>query len=205
MVDSPHSTLTGADLHEPKGIASADAGDVYVADGAGSGTMTPSASLSGAFGNRLLHVQEVQTAGTTAASRTATAWTAHTLNSTATNEITGASLAANTITLPAGTYYIDAWSTHYFSGNASSNYVRMRVYNVSASSTILRGGTFITSNSGASSIVTASPSFVRGRFTIASPSNITVQYYSTQGGAPVGLAAAAETEVYTDVMVWKVA
>lgn len=35
-----HSSLTGADLHEPKGVASAAANQVYVADGAGSGTWT---------------------------------------------------------------------------------------------------------------------------------------------------------------------
>lgn len=33
-----HANLTGADLHEPKGAASASANTVYVADGAGSGT-----------------------------------------------------------------------------------------------------------------------------------------------------------------------
>lgn len=33
-----HQDLTGADLHEPKGVASAASGRVYVADGAGSGT-----------------------------------------------------------------------------------------------------------------------------------------------------------------------
>lgn len=33
-----HSALTGADLHEPKGVASASANTVYVANGAGSGT-----------------------------------------------------------------------------------------------------------------------------------------------------------------------
>lgn len=33
-----HNTLTGADLHEPKGVASASADTVYVADGSGSGT-----------------------------------------------------------------------------------------------------------------------------------------------------------------------
>ena len=33
-----HSALTGANLHEPKGVASASVGQVYVADGAGSGT-----------------------------------------------------------------------------------------------------------------------------------------------------------------------
>lgn len=33
-----HSTLTTTNLHEPKGVASATAGQVYVADGAGSGS-----------------------------------------------------------------------------------------------------------------------------------------------------------------------
>lgn len=35
-----HSALTGSDLHEPKGIASANSGELYVADGAGSGAFT---------------------------------------------------------------------------------------------------------------------------------------------------------------------
>jgi hypothetical protein len=35
-----HKDLTGADLHEPKGITSATLGQVYVADGAGSGAWT---------------------------------------------------------------------------------------------------------------------------------------------------------------------
>lgn len=35
-----HSTLTGADLHEPKGAAAAASGTVYVSDGAGSGSWT---------------------------------------------------------------------------------------------------------------------------------------------------------------------
>jgi hypothetical protein len=37
-----HKDLTGADLHEPKGIASATAGQILVADGAGSGAWTDS-------------------------------------------------------------------------------------------------------------------------------------------------------------------
>lgn len=37
MTDVLHSGLTGADLHEPKGVASATNGQVYVANGAGSG------------------------------------------------------------------------------------------------------------------------------------------------------------------------
>lgn len=38
MANVAHSTLTGAELHEPKGVASAPAGTVYVANGSGSGS-----------------------------------------------------------------------------------------------------------------------------------------------------------------------
>lgn len=38
MPDVAHSTLTGADLHEPKGVSGASVDTVYVANGAGSGT-----------------------------------------------------------------------------------------------------------------------------------------------------------------------
>lgn len=37
MANVAHSSLTGASLHEPKGVASANAYEVYVADGAASG------------------------------------------------------------------------------------------------------------------------------------------------------------------------
>jgi hypothetical protein len=36
-----HKDLTGDELHEPKGVASAAEGTVYVADGSGSGTWSP--------------------------------------------------------------------------------------------------------------------------------------------------------------------
>lgn len=38
MADVAHATLTGADLHEPKGVATAASGTVYISDGAGSGS-----------------------------------------------------------------------------------------------------------------------------------------------------------------------
>jgi hypothetical protein len=37
MANVTHASLTGANLHEPKGVATATSGQVYVADGAGSG------------------------------------------------------------------------------------------------------------------------------------------------------------------------
>lgn len=46
MPNIEHSSLTAAELHEPKGVSSASSGDVYVADGAGSGTWA-TAQLNG--------------------------------------------------------------------------------------------------------------------------------------------------------------
>lgn len=40
MANVNHSTLTDPYLHEPKGVASASSGDVYLANGSGSGTWT---------------------------------------------------------------------------------------------------------------------------------------------------------------------
>lgn len=40
MAKVQHAALTGADLHEPKAVAAANAGEVYLTDGAASGTMT---------------------------------------------------------------------------------------------------------------------------------------------------------------------
>ena len=40
MANVEHSTLTGSDLHEPKGVAAASANEVYVANGSASGAWT---------------------------------------------------------------------------------------------------------------------------------------------------------------------
>ena len=49
MVDINHNNLTGADLHEPKGAATAPAGSVYVADAGTSGVWTPVHAYVGAY------------------------------------------------------------------------------------------------------------------------------------------------------------
>ncbi len=53
-----HSALTGADLHEPKGVAAAGAGEVYLSNGAGSGSwVVPPYTLTGV-------IDDVSTAST---------------------------------------------------------------------------------------------------------------------------------------------
>jgi hypothetical protein len=47
MANVNHNTLTDPYLHEPKGVASAASGEVYVANGAGSGAWTAKETLVG--------------------------------------------------------------------------------------------------------------------------------------------------------------
>ena len=49
MANVNHGTLTDPYLHEPKGIASASAGEIYIADGAGSGAWTQGHRHVGGF------------------------------------------------------------------------------------------------------------------------------------------------------------
>lgn len=51
MANVEHSSLTGSALHEPKGVASANSGSVYVANGSGSGTWQPIHSHASAATN----------------------------------------------------------------------------------------------------------------------------------------------------------
>ena len=48
MANVNHSSLTDPLIHEPKGVASASVGKVYVANGSGSGTWTSKETLVGA-------------------------------------------------------------------------------------------------------------------------------------------------------------
>lgn len=56
-----HSSLTGANVHEPKHIESANAGEVYVANGSGGGTWTPQASAVGV--PLTVTIDDISTAG----------------------------------------------------------------------------------------------------------------------------------------------
>lgn len=67
-----HSALTGANLHEPKGVATASVGQVYVADGAASGVWqkigTSELDTAELFNSNEIYLQavidDVSTAGT---------------------------------------------------------------------------------------------------------------------------------------------
>ncbi len=81
-----------------------------------------------------MHVQNQQVAGQIGQNSSAGAHITLNLNTVVTNDITGASLAANAITLPAGTYYINAYYNSY-----KARATRMQLYNNTAAAIAILG------------------------------------------------------------------
>lgn len=206
MADVQHSQLTDPSLHEPKGIASADANRVYVSNGVGGGSWTqvPNDALSptaNAFQGQLLHVRDEKPSGTAGGTFTSGSWVTRTLNTSLTNEITSASLGSNQITLPAGTYFIQATAPAYFIGVN-----KLRFQNITDGTTTLIGQN--TSRVDLSNNVQAGVAHLTGRFTIAGTKVFELQHrgqttLSTEGlGVPASLGV---VEVYSEVLIWKIA
>ena len=146
----------------------------------------------------VLHVQEQQATNTGGGAFTSGAWRTRVLNTTLENDLGGSPLASNQITLPAGTYEIDARAP---AAGVSNNQARLQ--NITDAATTLPGSSVFLSNA---NNVTGY-SFVRGRFTIAGTKVFELQHQcgttSANGfGSPgnVGL-----TEVYSDVILRKIA
>lgn len=220
MVDVAHSAMTGVDLHIIKGADTATAGQVPIADGLGDAPFGTPATAS-AFGTNFLHIQETASG----AGPTLTNAMRRPLNSVLINNITAASLVANQITLPAGTYQVDISSSIYGAGQFA-----LYLYNITTSADIVRGrpvtitagvlngaGTYVASmgintNGTVASITNGSLSLtapvvtvdlvLKNRFTLASVSVLELRINasaSVSGGQAYGGA-----NIYTDAQFWKV-
>ena len=75
---------------------------------------------------------ETQANGTDGGASVATTWTTRVLNTTVINGITGASLATNQVTLPAGTYTVTV-----FSPFRNTNLTKIRLYNITDSASLM--------------------------------------------------------------------
>lgn len=142
----------------------------------------------------IFHVQNQQTAGTQGG--TSSTDTVHTrvLNTSVYNAITGASLGSNQITLPAGTYDVEAMAAHQDTGKA-----RLSLYNVSDSAVELLGLSDYCIGGTTGTLV-----HVAGQITLAEEKVFELRHYIQTGDATWGLGraeAAGRTEVYSDVMI----
>jgi hypothetical protein len=154
------------------------------------------ASAGGIFESQLLHVRDEKSSGTGGGTASATTDNVRVLNTILTNEITSASLSSNIITLPTGTYYINATiPTHQNLSN------RAHLYNTADSSIEILG----TSQNGAQFGNDSTSIFITGRFTISAQKTFQIRHYTTRTGSLGEVAGDGRTEVYTDVQIWKVA
>jgi hypothetical protein len=164
-------------------------------------------SRLGVFESQLLHVRDEK--GTTVGGGTSLAYDGsnyssgvqtRTLNTIKTNEITGASLSSNQITLPAGTYYIHSSVPGQKVGN-SHHYL----YNVTDTSNTL------TSTTGGvpTSIGITLRSEIYGRFTINSSKVFEIKHFTRYAFSTFGLGEynniGTFPSVYTEVKIWRTA
>jgi len=169
-------------------------------------TRASGASVVSGFEGQLLHIQDQKSAGTSGGTATSGSFQTRDLNTVLTNEITGASLSSNQITLPAGTYYIQA---HSPAAGVDSHQTRLR--NITDGSDTLLG----TSERAENNIGTANPgnirttsrSIIEGRFTIASTKTFEVQHRVQTTLATKGFGVEntfGVTQLYSDAKIWKV-
>ena len=157
-------------------------------------------SRLGVFESQLLHVRDEKASGTAGGTFTSGAWRTRTLNTIKTNEITGASLSSNQITLPAGTYYIDASAPAYNNQRHQS-----ALYNTTDSSFEIIGTSEY--NHGTSTNVT-NRSFVKGRFTISAQKTLELQHQAALTDTTYGFgvdSAFGQVSVYAEVQIWRTA
>ena len=145
------------------------------------------------------YFREEQASGTSGGLFTAGSFATRVLNTTVYNGIAGVSLGSNQITLPAGTYEIEARApAHRVAQHAT------RLYNVTDASVILVGS----SSSNVTTTIATTDSWVRGVFTIADTKVIRLEHRCTTTRAADGLGLAAgfgQNEVYSEVKITRIA
>tara|TARA_R100000329_G_C7566999_1_gene200602 strand:+ start:32 stop:604 length:573 start_codon:yes stop_codon:yes gene_type:complete len=120
------------------------------------------------------------------------------LNTVKTNEITGASLSSNQITLPAGTYFCEA-----FANGCMVDHHRAFLYNVTDSSVELIGQQYYAT---AFSNLGDNTSMIFGRFTISAQKVFELRHRTQSAKADIGLGHYmndTRNSVYADVLIRK--
>lgn len=180
-----------------------DAGATSIVD-ADITDMREQAAIGGniaAGSNSYVLIRDQKASGTDGGASVASAWTARVLNTEASDDDGVASLAANRVTLAAGTYECRI-SAPFFSTPGAR--VKVRLRNVTDGATVLVGTNGYAVDAGCEC-------FIAGRFTIAAGKELEVQYYKTVAQASTGLGvngatgADGEVEVYTVAEFRKVA
>ena len=145
------------------------------------------------FHTNVLHAQDQKASTVEGGNSSSDTEYVRTLNTLTVNEISGASLASNRITLPAGTYYIEASAPSYRSSRG-----RLTLYNYTDSvDEIIGPCCWNDSTAGGTS------DYVMGIFTITAAKEFQLKH-SIDGGTTSGLGLASDEgqlEIYCDVWI----
>lgn len=146
----------------------------------------------------LFHIQDQKSSGTDGGTFTSGSYQTRDLNTSLVNNISGASLSSDVITLPAGTYEVLAFAAAY-----DCSYHQLRIRNTTDSATLCRGVVVYANTSNN----VANTALVAGQFTLAASKSIELQHRcnSTKSSTGFGLAASFGIEVYADIQIRKVA
>lgn len=152
----------------------------------------------GPVGSRLLHIRDEKTSGTSPANITSGAYRTRELTTVKTNEISGASLASNQITLPAGTY----WGEFRASGSGlRSNKVKLR--DVTNSADLVVGESNFDGTFGTDGYTDRTWAMGEGRFTLAGTVLVELQHQCGTTGPGGTVTSFGDVEVYANVKIWK--
>jgi hypothetical protein len=212
MATISHKNLTGNQIHEPKGADVANANEIYVSNGSGSGTWkkieaTEMEASAKPFAAQLFHIRDQQTQNTdsTNSAFVSGSWTINSFNTAVTNEISGA-LSSGAFTLPAGTYFIDATFQRKVGGSAGT--VRVRLQNVTDGTTAIWGPNSdmnFFSPAGGGAMDAPCVLVIAGRFTINAPKTFEIQGRTTNATITLAPKSNLGPEVYSDAFIWKIA
>lgn len=144
--------------------------------------------------NKLLHIQDQKAAGTNGQTISASTLTTRDLNTVITNN-NGATLSSNLITLPAGTYFVDAKLNMHGAVNGKCTLRN------NADNSILLSSTNTQSNT---TSTTSSTCFISGTITLAASTTLKISHISNAAGFAGIAYNVGSPEIYTDAKFWKV-
>ena len=162
-----------------------------------SGAILTAAQLNGVLDNfqDIAIFNEQQASGTNGGSATSGSYAKRTLNTTVVNNITGCSIAASVITLPAGTYAVTAFAPTY---TVSRN--RLRLQNTTDSTTIALGQNNFADSGQQSALL-------QSVFTIAGTKTIQLQQQVQNSVSTNGLGvncSFGDNEVYAQIQIARI-
>lgn len=150
--------------------------------------------LASATPPQYMKVSERQPSGTTGGTSVTAGYQTRVLNTVEVNTITGASLSANSVTLPSGTYK--------FKGRAPAQLTfHKALLNNTTDATFPGNGSNASTGSGTGGPI--SDSVFSGQFTIAASKSFSIRHYTVTGNATTGLGAAisiaGQLEVFSEL------